>query len=144
MGWVGGGVRVGGGVMYLHGTLGMLPLQTINALFEVLGGLQNIYLLLPLCYHSLIQTLHAHWQLCRDKNTTCVTCFPAERGCATCHKCAADRPFMTVDECKTCFQGYLDMDHHSHLTMLVDTLIRQYVLFTASASCFFTQEAYIA
>ena len=57
----GGGGRRGGSVAeYLHGAPGMLPLQAINALFEIFGCLQHVHPLLPLCSYFLIQTLHIH------------------------------------------------------------------------------------
>ena len=43
--------------MYLHASMGVFPLQTIDALLEVLGGLQHIHLLLPFRHHPLVQPL---------------------------------------------------------------------------------------
>lgn len=51
-------------IKYLHGAAGVFPLQPINALLEVFGGLQHIHLLLPLCCHLLVQILHMRTSIC--------------------------------------------------------------------------------
>ena len=54
----GAGEKGQGAGLHLHVAMGVLPLQAIDALLELLGGSQHIHLLLALGNDSLVEPLH--------------------------------------------------------------------------------------